>query len=166
MSRLALVTHMHRVMVDRIRSEEKDIDEQTLADTVEGLTDLHEIVAAIVRSAVFDEALASGLKLRIKEMQERLNRIEDRAEQRREISRLAMIEAQIMKITASDLTISLRPGTPALVVIDEKAIPKIYWEPQPSRLKRQELIAGIKLNGKIQGAELSNPELVLSVRRK
>jgi Siphovirus Gp157 len=166
MNHLASAVTIYRVVKDRVRAEEQDIDDVTLADTVEGLTDLHEIIAAVVRAALVDEALVSGLKSRIKEMQDRLARLEERAAKRRQICRSVMVETDIKKITAPDCTISLRPGTPSLVVVDEASIPASYWEPQAPRLKRQELVVELKQGSAVPGAQLSNPEPVLSVRSK
>ena len=116
----------YRVIRDRIRAEDPQIDEQTLADTVEGITDLHEILAAIIRSALADEALANGLKNRLGEMQDRLGRLQDRASKRRQIAKDVMLELDIKKITAPDFSVSIRPGLPALQVLDEAAVPSIY----------------------------------------
>jgi Siphovirus Gp157 len=156
----------YRAIRDRIRSEDPHIDEQTLTDTVEGLTDLHEIIAAIVRAALADEALATGLKGRIAEMQDRHDRLQDCAVKRRQIAKDVMVELDLKKITAPDFTVSVRPGMPSLLVLNEAAVPSIYWEPREPRLNRQELLNELKEGAKIEGVALSNPEPVLSVRTK
>lgn len=148
------------------RTQEPQIDEQTLADTVEGLTDLHEIVQAVIRAALVDEALARGLKCRIAEMQDRLDRLEDRASKRRQIAKDVMIELDLKKLSAPDFTASIREGIPALIVLNEDAVPKIYWQPGEPRLRRQKLADDLKQGEEIAGVELSDPEPVLSVRTR
>ncbi len=53
---------------------------------------------------------------------------------------------------------------PALVVLNEDAVPKTYWEPGEPRLRRQVLASDLKDGAEVAGATLSNPEPVLSVR--
>jgi hypothetical protein len=156
----------YRTLRDRIRKDDPQIDEQTLADTVEGLTDVHEILGAIVRAALADEAMATGLKCRIAEMQDRLNRLQDRAAKRRQIVKDAMVDLDLKKLAAPDFTASIRPGMPALVVLNEDAVPKIYWEPGEPRLRRQVLAFDLKQGAEVEGATLSNSEPILSVRTR
>ncbi len=166
MDQLSIAAATYRAIRDRIRAHDPQIDEQTLADTVEGLTDAHEILAAIVRAALADEALVTGLKCRVSDMQGRLDRLQDRAAKRRQIVKDAMVELDLKKITAPDFTASIRAGLPALVVLNEDAVPKTYWEPGEARLRRQILASDLKGGAEVAGATLSNPEPVLSVRTR
>jgi len=139
MDSLSFATAAYRAVSEHIRAEDPQIDDQSLADTVEGLTDLHEILTTVIRAALADQALATGLEGRIGEMQARRDRLQDRAAKRRQIAKDAMVELDLKKLSAPDFTASIRPGTPALMVIDEAAVPSIYWEPrepwsQPPRI--------------------------------
>lgn len=166
MDQVLISAASYRAIRERIRSEDPDIDEQTLADTVEGLTDVHEILMAIIRFALADEALADGLKQRIAEMEERRDRLQTRADKRRRIAKEVMIDLDIKKLSAPDFTATIRAGTPNLAVLDENAVPSIYWVPQAPRLNRQGLLTDLKQGNTIAGAALSNPEPVLSVRTR
>jgi hypothetical protein len=166
MDQLNFAATTYRAIRDRLRAEDPQIDERTLADTVEGITDLHEILAAVIRAALADEALATGLKGRVAEMEDRLGRLQDRAAKRRQIAKDTMVELDLKKIAAPDFTASIRPGMPALMVIDEAAVPSIYWEPRDPRLNRQGLLTDLKQGAEISGVTLANPEPVLSVRTK
>jgi hypothetical protein len=166
MPALQLAAHQHQEIRRRLRAEDPHLDEQTLADTVEGLTDLHAMLAAVIRAALLDEALACGLRARIEEMEERLRRFDERALKRRQIVRDVMVESEIKKLMDPEFTVSIRAGSPALVVVDEAAIPAGFWEPREPRLNRMGLLGALKRGGEIAGVALSNPEPVLSVRTR
>ena len=166
MDQLTFAATTYRAIRDRLRAEDPTIDEQTLADTVEGLTDMHEILQAIIRAALADEALVLGLKCRVSDMQGRLDRLEDRAAKRRQIARDVMVDLDLKKLQAPDFTASIREGMPGLLVLNEDAVPSIYWQPVAPRLKRQELAQELKHGADIPGVTLSNPEPVLSVRTR
>jgi len=163
---LSLATARYAALCNRLKAEEPDIDGKTLADTVEGLSDLPDILTAILRAALTDEALATGLKTRVAEMEGRLARLQERARRRRQIVKDTMVEVDLKKLTAPDFTAAIRAGMPSLLVFDEAAVPSIYWEPREPRLDRQGILADLKQGTEIKGVTLSNPEPVLSVRTK
>ena len=100
LSRIQLTALQYQLIRDRLRALDRDIDDRTLGDTLEGLTDLHEVLAAVVREALNDEALALGLRHRIGAMAERLERLLFRAAKRREIAREVMAETDVKKVMA------------------------------------------------------------------
>jgi hypothetical protein len=131
----------YQLLRQRVLSEYPDIDEESLADTLEGITDLREMIAAVIRSALVDEALHSGLRLRIDDMRERLSRLELRASKKRQLALEAMSEAGLSKLEQPDFTASMRTGSPSLVVIAEESIPAPYWLPQPPKLDPRRFLA-------------------------
>jgi hypothetical protein len=143
-----------------------EIDNETLMDTLEGITDLHEMIAAVIRSALVDEALLAGLQFRLDAMKERFSRLGLRAEKKRQLALEAMTDVGLSKLEQPDFTAFTRAGSPTLVVIAEERIPEPYWLPQPPKLDRQAIFAELKRGIDIPGAQMSNPKSVLSVRIK
>jgi hypothetical protein len=155
-----------QLMRERLLAEYPDLDNETLADTLEGITDLHEMIAAVIRSALVDEALQVGLRGRVIEMKERLSRLELRANKKRELALEAMTEVGLTRLEQPDFTAFTRAGSPSLIVIAEERIPEPYWLPQPPKLDRQAILAELKRGIEIPGAQMSNAKPVLSVRTK
>ena len=114
----------YHMLRERLITEWPTIDDETLADTLEGITNLHEMIAAVIRSALVDEALCAGLRLRLDDMKQRLSRLEERAAKKRALALEAMTEVGLSKLEQPDFTASARAGTPSLVVIAEETIPR------------------------------------------
>jgi len=158
--------HRFSALRERLLAQVPDIDAETLTDTLEGLSDIREMISAVIRSALDDETLADGLKNRIADMKQRLDRLERRAERKRDLAASALIEADIAKLTESDFTASLRAGSPVLEVITEQAIPSDYWKPQAPKLDRQALLQALKAGETVEGATLVAGRPQLTVRTK
>ena len=100
---LALEVSTYQALRGRLLNEWPEIDEETLADSLEGITDLHEMIAAVIRSALVDEALHAGLRFRLDDMRERLSRLEVRAAKKRQLALEAMSEVGLHQARAARL---------------------------------------------------------------
>lgn len=150
----------------RLVESDPEIDETTLLDTLEGATNLHEAIAEVVRTALEEEALADGLKIRLATMKERCERFETISAKKRQVALDVMEDAGIEKILQPDFTVSLRTSPPSVVVTDPTLIPEFCWIPQPPKLDRKRVLDVLKAGTAISGAELSNSRVCLSIRTK
>ena len=156
----------HRYLRERLEAEFPEAEEETLLDTLEGMTRLTDMLAEVLRSCLEDQSFASALKARVADMQARLSRFEERGRKKRELVGAVMEDAGLKKLVEPDFTVSLRPARAPLVIIDEESVPGDFWKPQPAKLDRQGLIAALGAGRDIPGALLGNPAMTLSVRTK
>lgn len=163
---LPVELNRHKHLRAKLLADIPDLDSDTLSDTLEGLTDLREMLAEVLRSALDDEAMLSGLALRIADMRSRHERVEERARRKRRLVLMTMVDAEIPKLTAPDLTASVRQGAPTLELIAEERIPAAYWKPQLPKLDRQGVLAALKAGVVIEGTALAPPQPQLSIRTK
>jgi hypothetical protein len=75
-----------------------------------------------------------------------------------------MLEADIPTLRRPEFTLTLRPGSPSVSVVDEKLIPQSFWEPREPRLNKASLLAELKRGISIPGVTLATAEPVLMVR--
>jgi uncharacterized protein YutE (UPF0331/DUF86 family) len=64
--------HGYDRLRQRLLDEYPDLDDETIRDTLEGITNLNELISELIRSALVDEALQAGLRTRLEEMRARL----------------------------------------------------------------------------------------------
>ena len=166
MNNLQLSRHVYANMKEKLLELFPDLDDETLRDTLEGITSLPEMIAEVVRSALIDEHLVDGLKIRLGEMKERQARLQERARKKRTLALEVMAEADLRKLTEPDFTVSLRKAPPTLIVLDQDEVPEAYWRPQPAKLDKPALLQALKLDQGIPGVELSNGQPTISVRTK
>ncbi len=156
----------HEYLREQLVEKFPDADEETLRDTLEGMTDLNDMLAELIRSSLEDYSLVMGLKQRMADMRERCSRLEDRIKKKRDLVCMTMDRANLKKITEPDFTLSLRASRPAVQIVDDSAIPPEYWVQQAPKLDRVGIGSALHSGATVLGATLTNAPPTVSVRTK
>ena len=156
----------HEYLRQQLAEKFPDADEETLRDTLEGMTDLTDMLAELIRSSLDDKAFVTALKQREDDMKERRERFETRAQKKRNLVWLTMERANLKKIEAPDLSVGLQKSKPSVRITDEGMIPNQFWIPQPHKLDRNKIAEALKTGADIAGVMFSNAPPTLSVRTK
>jgi hypothetical protein len=163
---LQLELHQYLILGERLKSQYADIDDETLRDTLEGISDLPQLIQEVIRSSLEDESLVDALKARLSEMGKRLERFKTRAEKKRALVCWAMVNAGIDRLQAEDFSISLCHGGQRLEILDDTKVPPTFLVPQPPRRDRSGLLAALKNGQSVEGAVLTYGDPHISVRVK
>lgn len=137
-------------------------DEDLKLDTLEGETDLFELVAKLLERIENAEGDRAALVSQIQDRNERKARAEKRIEANRTAIMALMETAQLDKLPLPEATCSLRRIAPKPVVVDESLLPdelcRITRKPDLTAIKQLETI--------IPGVAMDNGGTSLTIRRK
>lgn len=156
----------YNLLQDQLRQDFADIDDETLADTLEGLSDFPQMIEEIVRSSLEDEAMIVGLKQRSDQLTARLARLKERHQKKRQLAAWGLGAAGLGKLKACDFGVNLSEGALKLELSDESKLPGAYLVPQPAKPDRTAITAALKAGLAVEGAELVRgmPYITVSVR--
>lgn len=160
----ALYTLADEYLQDVAKLQDLDLDAQTVADTLEGLSGDLETKATNVAMFVRNlESLADQIKQAEATMAARRKAIETRAEHVREYLLTNMQRTGISKIDSPWFKIALRNNPPSVVVDDPSLIPARYMrqaEPPPPAPDKKEIKAAIEFGENVPGARLVTKQSV------
>lgn len=109
------------------RMEAAGFDDQTIADTLDGLSgDFEEKAIAVAKFARNLEAEAAAIDAAIKAMHERASATANRAAGLRKYLMDSMVATGIRKVSCPYFVISVRATPAAVVIDDEAAVPECY----------------------------------------
>ena len=160
---------LHREMkaVAALKESLKEFDDdELLHDSIEGETNLFELIDKLLAGMDEDRTLILGVEARAAELDERKNRLKHRIERRRAMVEQAMVLAEAKSLERPTMTLSLRNTPPKLHVEDEALIPSDFWKSQAPTLDKKKLTGTLKDGDKVPGASLTNGGVSLQVRTK
>jgi hypothetical protein len=155
---LALYQLADLYLQDLQKLADLELDEQTVTDTLEGLSGEMEVkatnVAAFCRNL---EASADAIKNAEAQMANRRKAIERRAESLRQYLKLNMERTGILKIESPQFCLSIKKNPPAVHVEAPELVPEKFMKappPPPPALDKKAVAEALKAGEDVPGCRL------------
>lgn len=168
MANISKAVFDHKRLREKLLTQFPDLsdDEQALADTLEGESNLDQKLIALLRSADDDAMLVRGISDRVAELTERKDRLEQRVEAKKAVALWAMTEAGLPKLQAPDFTASVVAKRTSVIITDESAIPAGYLVEAAPKHDKTLIGKALKDGFAVPGCVLSNGGETLTIRKK
>lgn len=129
----------YRAAADRLH--DLDLDDQTIADTLESMSGAIEAKATNVAFVIRNmESMVAQIKDAENKMAERRKSLENRAKRMKEYLQTNMERAGISKIESPYFVLSLRNNQESVDVIDESAIPADFLREIPAKYEPDKVL--------------------------
>jgi hypothetical protein len=157
MTQLYLLAQDYRATADKLA--DMDLDEQTLADTLEGMSGDLEVKAT--NTAMFCrnlEASAAAIKEAESQMAARRKAIENRAARIKDYLLASMMVAGVQKIECPHFKLAVRDNPPSVEVYEPGLIPAEFMrqpEPPPPAIDKAAIKEAIKSGQEVPGCKLT-----------
>jgi hypothetical protein len=161
---MALYQIADQYLQDMQMLQERDLDDQTFADTLESLSGDLEVKAMNVAMFIRNlEANADAIKAAEKQMADRRKAIENKAERIKEYLLQNMVRTGITKIECPFFKITVRDNPESLVIESDKNIPLEYYKQPPLPemvLDKMQLKKDLQMGVVVDGCKLESKKRV------
>lgn len=152
------ISQEHRALADAL--QDMELDEQTIADTLEAessLVEKSQSVAFVIRNM---ETFAAAVKAEADAMAERAKRVQKRADSIKTYLHNCMNLAGVQKIEHPQFTISIRKNPESVQIFEEKLLPPDYLREIPASYAPDKALIkqAIKDGHEVPGAKLTRTE--------
>lgn len=157
---------LEKVAAVRARLEElKVTDPELIHDSIEGQTDLFEIMAWLLGKLSDEEYMQKAIGERISDLMTRKKDSEARGERLRGILAHCVEATGEKSIRLAEATLSLTSRAPSAQVVDEGLIPEEFWKVK-REVSKTLINAAIKEGRDVPGVAPGNGGVSLTIRRK
>jgi len=160
------MTSLYQLTNEYKELENMDLDEDTLADTLESIEGEFDAKAESICHVLANmDGDATELEREVVRLSSRAKAIRDRKEKLGEYLRDGMEALEKKKIVGLKFTINCVAGRDMVNVLDESKIPRGFFikVPESKKLDKKDLLAKLK-EGEVDGAELIKSKSSLRIK--